>query len=121
MAQPRTMVPAATQPRPLCRPFRTGAPFGLRSRRNAANTASRGSPSVRTSTAHPAITPASSAVGHDTRPRRRISSMASMTRKVNRASAMTICSSSISNPSSSTGSVAMQAHLRGTALRRATA
>ena len=42
-----------------------------------------------------------------------------MTRKVNRASAITMCSSSISKPSSSTGSVATVAHSFGTPTRRA--
>ena len=42
-----------------------------------------------------------------------------MTRKVNRVSAMIMCSSSISKPSSSTGSVATVAHCFGTPARRA--
>ena len=44
--------------------------------------------------------------------------MASMTRKVNKASAITMCSSSIMNPSSSTGSVAAVAERGDTPLRR---
>ena len=44
-----------------------------------------------------------------------------MTRNVNRASAMIMCSSSISKPSSSTGSVAAVAHRFDTPARRASA
>ena len=44
--------------------------------------------------------------------------MDTMTRKVNRASAITMCSSSITNPSSSTGSVAAVAQRCDTPLRR---